>query len=93
MRKTIREQQGVNLKINMSKTSGFGLGKWVVILGIAAAAGALGYYFFARNKLPALEFQTEPVTRGELTQTVTATGTLNPVPHWVQADAPAGPHC
>ena len=79
MRKTIREQQGVNLKINMSKTSGFGLGKWMVILGITVAAGALGYYFIARNKLPALEFQTEPVTRGELTQTVTATGTLNPV--------------
>ena len=79
MRKTIREQQGVNLKINMSKTSGFGLGKWVVILGITAAAGALGYYFIVRNKQPALEFQTEPVARGELTQIVTATGTLNPV--------------
>lgn len=63
----------------MSKTSGFGLGKWVVTLGIAAAAALLAYYFFARNKQPALEFQTEPVTRGELTQTVTATGTLNPV--------------
>jgi len=63
----------------MSKTSGFGWGKWVVILGVVAAAGALGYYFFARNKQPAYEFQTAPVTRGELTQTVTATGTLNPV--------------
>ena len=63
----------------MSKTSGFGLGKWMVILGVVAAAGALGYYYFARNKQPTYDFQTAPVTRGELTQTVTATGTLNPV--------------
>ncbi|MEI8309631.1 MAG: efflux RND transporter periplasmic adaptor subunit [Verrucomicrobiota bacterium] len=63
----------------MSKTSGFGLGKWLVTLGIIAAAGALGYYILNRNSQPATGYQTAPVTRGSLTQAVTATGTLNPV--------------
>jgi HlyD family secretion protein len=63
----------------MAKTDGFGLGAWMVILGIVAVAAVTGFYFFNRNKQPDFDFQTAPATRGELTQSVTATGTLNPV--------------
>ena len=55
------------------------MGKWIVILGIVAIAAVTGFYFFNRNKQPDFDFQTAPATRGELTQSVTATGTLNPV--------------
>jgi HlyD family secretion protein len=51
----------------------------MVILGIVAVAAVTGFYFFNRNKQPDFDFQTAPATRGELTQSVTATGTLNPV--------------
>ena len=61
----------------MSKTSGFGLGKWIVILGIVAAVGAVSYFILNRNTQAAPDYQTAPVTRGDLTQAVTATGTLN----------------
>ena len=63
----------------MAKTDGFGLGTWIVILGIVAIVAVTGFYFFNRNKQPDFDFQTAPATRGELTQSVTATGTLNPV--------------
>ena len=65
--------------MTMAKTDGFGLGAWMVILGIVAVAAVTGFYFFNRNKQPDFDFQTAPATRGELTQSVTATGTLNPV--------------
>jgi len=63
----------------MSKTSGFGLGKWIAILGIVAAVGAGSYFILNRNNQAAPSYQTATVTRGDLTQAVTATGTLAPV--------------
>lgn len=62
-----------------SKTNGFGRSKWLIILGIIAAVGALGYWVFNWNNPSDTGYQTAPVTRGDLTQAVTATGTLNPV--------------
>ncbi len=53
--------------------------KWIVILGIVAAVGAVSYFVLKRNNQAAPSYQTAPVTRGDLTQSVTATGTLNPV--------------
>ncbi len=61
-----------------TKQSGGGL-KWVIIVCaiIAVAAGGIWYYKHGNNN--ALQYETTPVVRGDLTQVVTATGTLNPV--------------
>ena len=58
---------------------GFSLTVWIILLGLVAAAGGAGYYFWKKKGGTSYEFQTVAVTRGELTQAVTATGTLNPV--------------
>ena len=44
---------------------------------VAVIAG--GVWYFKRGHTDAAEYQTATVTRGDLTQVVTATGTLNPV--------------
>ena len=49
----------------------------MVILVIAAGAG--GFFYYRHNQATPLNFNTVLVARGELTQTVTATGILNPV--------------
>ena len=49
-----------------------------VVLLLAALAAGGSYYFFGRKEA-APTYQTAPVVRGDLTQAVTATGTLNPV--------------
>jgi len=54
-------------------------GKWlllVIVLGGALAGGA--WYYHNRGEPPP-EYLTAKVTRGDLTQVVTSTGTLNPV--------------
>src|SRR5450432_407151 len=53
--------------------------KWLVVILIAGAVIAAGVWYFKRDKSDAPQYQTTAVERGELTQTVTATGTLNPV--------------
>ena len=52
--------------------------KTVLILLVALFAFGGWYYFHQRNGA-APQYQTAPVARGDLTQAVTATGTLNPV--------------
>ncbi|HEY5345551.1 MAG TPA: efflux RND transporter periplasmic adaptor subunit [Verrucomicrobiae bacterium] len=59
------------------KTSG-GWWKWIG-LALMLALGAGAYFYFRHGGGDALNFNTVAVTRGELTATVTATGTLNPV--------------
>ena len=61
-----------------TKQSSGGL-KWVIIMCaiIAVAAGGLWYFKHGNNNAP--QYEATPVTRGDLTQVVTATGTLNPV--------------
>src|SRR5664279_1218013 len=55
-----------------------GWSKWIVILVIlGAAVGAV--YYFKNDHTEAPQYQTSAVTRGDLTQLVTASGTLNPV--------------
>jgi len=63
----------------MSKNHASGLVKWLAFLCLVVAGGGAGYYYFFGKSQPPYRVQTAPVTRGELTQTVTATGTLNPV--------------
>jgi len=65
--------------MSMKTQTGFSLILWIVILGILAAAGAGGYYYWKSKGKPAYAFDTATVKRGPLTQSVTAVGTLNPV--------------
>ena len=52
---------------------------WVIVLGVGIVIIAAAIWYFRRGHDARPQFQTVPVTRGELTQLVTATGTLNPV--------------
>jgi HlyD family secretion protein len=55
-----------------------GWSKWILIfLVIAAAVGTVAY--FKNDHADAPQYVTAPVTRADLTQVVTANGTLNPV--------------
>jgi HlyD family secretion protein len=61
-----------------AKQSGGGM-KWVImILLVAAAAGGAAWYF-NHSKVLAPQYTTVTVAPDDLTQTVTATGSLNPV--------------
>lgn len=51
----------------------------IIIILVIAALGYGGYYYWKNNPDDKAKFQTAPVTRGDLTQTVTASGQLNPV--------------
>lgn len=53
--------------------------KWLVLLVVAGGALAAGTWYFKNNSKDETEYQTAAVTRGNLTQAVTATGQLNPV--------------
>jgi HlyD family secretion protein len=53
--------------------------KWIIIFLIVCAFVAGGAWYFKHEKNDAPEYQTTAVERGDLTQAVTATGTLNPV--------------
>jgi HlyD family secretion protein len=52
--------------------------KFLVLLLLAAAAGG-GWWFFKMQKPDAPEYLTDTVAKGDITQIVTATGTLRPV--------------
>jgi HlyD family secretion protein len=53
--------------------------KWIVILILAAAAVAGGAWYFVGHNGSNAQYQTAPVSRGDLAQVVTANGGLNPV--------------
>ena len=63
----------------MAEKKSGGWGKWIVIFLIAVVVVAAGGWYFKRGKSEAPQYQTTTVERGDLTQLVTATGTLNPV--------------
>src|SRR5438874_11143001 len=46
---------------------------------VIVPGGAGGWWFLRQARSEAPRYETAPVTRGDLTQAVTATGTLNPV--------------
>jgi HlyD family secretion protein len=54
-------------------------GSLIVGIIVLAAAGAVGWYFWKENGDKPAEYTTATVTRGDLTQAVTATGTLQAV--------------
>jgi HlyD family secretion protein len=53
--------------------------KWIFLLVVAAAVGGGAYWYYRKNSNAAPQYQTVQVTRGDLTQAVTATGQLGPV--------------
>jgi len=55
-----------------------GWGKWITTLVVLGGLIAAGVWYFKRGEA-APQYQTAPVTRGDLLQVVTATGNLNPV--------------
>ena len=63
----------------MANKSGFRWLKWTIILAVVGAAVGGGLWYFVGKKAAPPQYQTATVTRGDLTQVVTATGQLNPV--------------
>ena len=61
----------------MAKSKSFG--GLIVLLVFVAALAAGGWYFWQQSAEKAPEFTTTPVTRGDVIQTVSATGTLQAV--------------
>lgn len=63
----------------MGNAKSFRWAKWFSILILLAAAAAGGWWYIKTRNDLATEYQTATVTRGNLTQVVTATGQLGPV--------------
>ena len=61
----------------MAEKSGGGGWKWFLGLALIAAAG--GFFYFRGDRADSPRFNSAKIARGEITQLVTATGTLNPV--------------
>jgi HlyD family secretion protein len=55
------------------------LGKWITLLLVLAAIGGGAYWYVDSHRESGTEYQSALVTRGDLTQVVTATGQLGPV--------------
>jgi HlyD family secretion protein len=53
--------------------------KWIVTLLVLAALGGAGWWYYSSRQQSGPEYQTVAVSRGDLTQAVTATGQLGPV--------------
>lgn len=53
--------------------------KWGVIVVVLGLAGWAAFRYWSRPARAELEYKTSPVTRGDVTQIVTANGSLNPV--------------
>jgi HlyD family secretion protein len=62
----------------MASNRKFRWSKWIFILVVIGAAVG-GVMYFKNDHTEAPQYQTAAVTRGDLTQAVTASGTLNPV--------------
>jgi HlyD family secretion protein len=63
----------------MEHQSGSGRWKWIVGVCAIIVLAAFGIWFVRERKAGAAQYQTVPVTRGDLIQLVTASGQLNPV--------------
>src|SRR5216117_341807 len=53
--------------------------RWLVFLVIVGGLAGGGYVYFKSSKEAPIEFKTASVTKGDITQAVTANGALNPV--------------
>ena len=68
----------IRKKLMAEKTSG-GWWKWLLSAVFIVAAAGAGLYYFRGGRAESPGFNSVKIARGELAQTVTATGTLNPV--------------
>src|SRR5580693_1449807 len=76
----VHVSMGIIRRINfMAEKKSGGWLKWAILILIAGAVVAGGARYWTRAKNDAPQYQTAAVERGDLTQLVTATGTLNPV--------------
>ena len=48
----------------------------IVVVVILAAAGAAGWFYYFRRGAPEIGAQTSPITRGDIVDAVSTTGTL-----------------
>lgn len=62
-----------------SKKNGGGWWIWLVIILLVAGGAGAGLWYFEHNKAAGPVYQTTAVGRADLTEVITATGTLNPV--------------
>jgi HlyD family secretion protein len=53
--------------------------KWLILVVLVAGVVGAGVWYFAFRNESEAQYQTAAVTRGDITQAVTATGQLNPV--------------
>lgn len=53
--------------------------KWTIFLIVAGALTGWGVWYYMKRSVTAPQYQTAAITRGDLEQVVTATGSLNPV--------------
>jgi HlyD family secretion protein len=63
----------------MATTHKINWGKWITLLIVLAAVAGGVVWYLKTHREPAPEYQTAAVSRGDLTQVVTATGQLGPV--------------
>src|SRR5438552_14908779 len=63
----------------MASNGGKGWIKWILIMTMIGIAAGGGLWYYRAHNAEAPQYQTAPVTRGDLTQLVTASGQLNPV--------------
>ena len=63
----------------MSKNGGFSVVKWLIVLVLLGGLAAAGIWYWKHQGAKETVYKTAPATIGDLIQTVTATGQLNPV--------------
>ena len=62
----------------MSKNTGVRVLNWLILLVIVGALGGGGYWYWKVSRAKPTEYKTATVAIGDLIQSVTATGALNP---------------
>lgn len=63
----------------MANGKGIRWGKWLSLLVVLAAAGGAALWYLKTHRDEGAQYQTATVTRGNVTQVVTATGQIGPV--------------
>src|SRR6266576_3790911 len=53
--------------------------KWILIIAVIGITAGVGLWYYRTHHAEASQYQTATVTRGDLTQVVTATGQVEPV--------------
>lgn len=63
----------------MAQRSSWGWLIWLIVLAVLAAGGYYGYQYYRSHHEQGPEYKTATIGHGDLTQVVTATGSLNPL--------------